>query len=269
MLKIFAAVASIVLATLAQADAAISVPNGEPVKHLALVIGNDEYKELPKLKRAVNDAREVGKAMEKIGFEVTPALNLGKADTLGAIKKFGGAVSSGDTVFVFFAGQAFNAGGRDFVLPTDVPKPSDVGELAAASLSLEDIIAPLKARNPARIILVIDGCRDNPFRGTPARSTPGLGGLSDSTDMWDGVFVLFSAGIGQVALEGLSTSDTDANSLFTRFFIKSVGKPGQTLSELAVDLRRNVTTLANGANVRQTPAYYDQLPDSFALVPNR
>lgn len=267
MLRVVILAVSIVCATLVQANAGIQVPSG-PGKRLALVIGNDDYKELPKLQRAANDARAVGSAMQQIGFDVTTGLNLGKAETLASVDKLGEAISSGDTVFVFFAGQAFLSSGRDYVLPTDTPKLSNMSALIAASVSLEDIIAPLKARNPARIILVVDGCRDNPFKDGLSRD-PSSGLSAPAADNWDGVFVLYSAGIGQVAMEGLSTTDTDPNSLFTRFFIKAVGKPGQTLSELAVDLRRNVTPLASGAGVRQTPAYYDQLPDAFALVPAR
>lgn len=266
--RAFVAVTLFFVAT-AFADAGINVrPEGDN-KRVALVIGNDNYKELPRLKRATNDAREVGKAMEKIGFEVTPALNLGRADTLDAVNKLASSVFEGDTVFIFFAGQAFNAGGGDYVLPIDVPALSDMGSLVTASLSLEQIVAPIKARRPARVVLVVDGCRDNPFKDAAARG--GLAPLSSTqtSDIWDGVFVLFSAGIGQVAMESLSSADTDPNSLFTRFFIKSVGKPGQTLNELTVDLRRNVTALAKDASVNQTPAYYDQLPDAYVLVPNK
>lgn len=269
MFKSVVVAAAFFLIVTVHADAGINVRPEGVSKRFALVIGNDNYKELPRLQRAGNDAREVGKAMEKIGFEVTPALNLGRADTLDAVNKLANSVFEGDTVFIFFAGQAFSAGGGDYVLPTDVPALSDMGALVTASLSLEQIVSPIKARGPARILLVVDGCRDNPFKDAAARGGLAPLALTQASDIWDGVFVLFSAGIGQVAMESVSSADTDPNSLFTRFFIKSVGKPGQTLNELAVDLRRNVTALAKNAKVNQTPAYYDQLPDAYVLVPNK
>ena len=37
---------------------------------MALVIGNDAYQQVPKLQKAVNDARAVGDTLKDIGFEV-------------------------------------------------------------------------------------------------------------------------------------------------------------------------------------------------------
>ena len=54
---------------------------GHAEKRLALVIGNDRYANLPaneQLRKAVNDARAVGDALESIGFQVIRGENLGR-----------------------------------------------------------------------------------------------------------------------------------------------------------------------------------------------
>ena len=44
-------------------------------KRVALVIGNNDYKNIPKLQKAVNDARTMGDALKQLGFTVMVAEN--------------------------------------------------------------------------------------------------------------------------------------------------------------------------------------------------
>ena len=47
-------------------------------KRMALVIGNDQYQAVDKLKNARNDARLMASVLAKAGFEVTEARDLGR-----------------------------------------------------------------------------------------------------------------------------------------------------------------------------------------------
>ncbi len=44
-------------------------------KRVALVIGNNDYKNVPKLQKAVNDARTMGDTLRQLGFSVMVAEN--------------------------------------------------------------------------------------------------------------------------------------------------------------------------------------------------
>src|SRR5690349_10203835 len=44
-------------------------------KRVALVIGNDQYNNIPQLKKAVNDARTMNDTLKKLGFTVLVAEN--------------------------------------------------------------------------------------------------------------------------------------------------------------------------------------------------
>ena len=44
-------------------------------KRVALVIGNNDYKNVPKLQKAVNDARTMGDTLKQLGFAVMVAEN--------------------------------------------------------------------------------------------------------------------------------------------------------------------------------------------------
>src|ERR1700721_1599085 len=64
-----ALVASLAVSLLALA------PPAHAEKRVALVIGNNDYKNVPKLQKAVNDARAMGDTLKKLGFSVMVAEN--------------------------------------------------------------------------------------------------------------------------------------------------------------------------------------------------
>jgi citrate lyase beta subunit len=48
-------------------------------KRVALVIGNNDYRNVPKLQKAVNDARTMGDTLKQLGFSVMVAENQTRA----------------------------------------------------------------------------------------------------------------------------------------------------------------------------------------------
>ena len=83
----------------------------------------------------------------------------------------------------------------------------------------------------------------------------------------EGVFLLYSAGLGQTALDQLSERDTNPNSVFTRTFVRLLDRPGISLQELAKTTQGEVKTLAASVNHPQMPAYYDQIDGNLVLAP--
>jgi hypothetical protein len=68
------------------------------------------------------------------------------------------------------------------------------------------------------------------------------------------VFTLYSAGIGQTALDRLGDTDNNPNLVFARVLTK----PGLGLGDLAVEVREEVSRLAASVQHDQRPAYYDE-----------
>ena len=90
-------------------------------KRVALVIGNNDYRNVPKLQKAVNDARAMGDTLKKLGFEVMVAENQTRQGFTESLLAFDNAVEQGDTAFFFFAGHGFEIAGQNYLLPTDIP----------------------------------------------------------------------------------------------------------------------------------------------------
>lgn len=88
---------------------------------VALVVGNNDYAEVPKLAAAVNDARAIRGALEARGFDVVLVENGSKLQISRAIASVEGKIQPGDAVVFHFAGHGFEIDGQNWLLPVDVP----------------------------------------------------------------------------------------------------------------------------------------------------
>src|SRR4029453_3792336 len=76
-----------------------------PEKRVALVVGNNDYRNVPKLQKAVNDARTMGDTLKQLGFTVMVAENQNRQAFSQTLLAFDRAVEAGDTAFFFYAGH--------------------------------------------------------------------------------------------------------------------------------------------------------------------
>src|SRR6476660_1955651 len=230
-------------------------------KRVALVIGNNEYKNVPKLQKAVNDARTMGDTLKQLGFTVMVAENQTRQAFSESLLAFDKAVDKGDTAFFFYAGHGFEIAGQNFLLPTDGQE-----ELVRdASILADRIIERLQNKGARTAILVFDACRNNPFERSGTRAVAGGGGLAPMTQLPEGVFSVFSAGPRQTALDRLSNNDDNPNSVFTRTFAKELLQPGENLVQVAQRTRRLVSEMAETVKHKQVPVYFDQMVDDVFL----
>jgi hypothetical protein len=236
-------------------------------KRVALVIGNNDYKNVPKLQKAVNDARTMGDTLKQLGFSVMMAENQTRQAFSQTLLAFDNAIEPGDTAFFFYAGHGFEIAGQNFLLPTDVPAATEGQEelVRDASILADRIVERLQNKKARTAILVFDACRNNPFERSGTRAVAGGGGLAPMTQLPEGVFSVFSAGPRQTALDRLSNSDDNPNSVFTRTFAKELLQPGENLVQVAQRTRRLVSEMAETVRHKQVPVYFDQMVDDVFL----
>jgi hypothetical protein len=251
---IFAALAA---ATVLSAQAA------HAENRIALVIGNDRYPNLPagqQLSKAANDANAIGDALQRIGFTVIRGLNLNRQGMVDRLFEFTQKIAPGDTALLFYAGHGVAIAGGNYLLPTDV-QLANVGEESRVrnmAIGEADMIADIEDRKPRVAVLVLDACRDNPFRQPGVtRSLGGERGLSRGQEA-QGVFAIYSAGFGQSALDSLGANDSSPNSVFTRALVPALARTDTHLADIIIDVREQVAKLAATVGHQQSPAYYDQ-----------
>lgn len=230
---------------------------------VALVIGNDSYLNLPgdqQLRKAVNDSRTMAEALEGIGFTVIRGENLDRQAMIDRIFAFTQRIKPGDTALLFFAGHGVSIGGGNYLLPSDVraAQPGEENRVRQMAIGEADIIADIQDRKAKVAVLMLDACRDNPFKQPGlTRSAGNAKGLARSAEA-EGVFAIYSAGFGQTALDTLGNDDPSPNSVFTRAMAPALKRKGVHLADLVIDVRQEVAALAEKVRHTQNPAYYDQ-----------
>ncbi len=232
-------------------------------ERVALVMGNDAYRNVPALHSARADAQAVAKALESVGFKVTLKQDLSQQAMKATWRAFKQRVSGGDDVVFYFAGHGVQLRGTNYLIPTDIDAQGE-DQVSDDSLPLQRVLDDLSEQKARFTLAIIDACRDNPFKGTGR----GIGGrglaiVSAAT----GQMVLYSAGAGQEALDRLGPNDPNPNGLFTRVLIREMKKPGVSVGQVLANVRVQVVALAKTVNHEQVPALYDQTLNLFYFVP--
>ncbi len=237
-------------------------------KRLALVIGNNNYTEIPKLEKAVGDAEAIARTLSGLGYQVTTAIDLDRRRLNQALAKLYSSIEPGDTVLVHYSGHGIQIENDNYLLPVDVPAPDDGNPelLKSESIRLLTLVDTLGEKGAGARILIIDACRDNPFAAGGKRSIGGTRGLANVATA-KGTFIMYSAGAGQAALDRLSDTDPETTSVYTRVLLSRLSNPSMKLRDLAASVRDDVEKMGKTVGHEQRPAYYDDLPADFALAP--
>lgn len=237
-------------------------------KRLALVIGNDTYESVPVLQKARNDAVAMADALTKLGFDVLSAQDVGRRAMSRALAEFERKIEPGDVALLFFAGHGFAINGTNYLLPVDVPQagPGEESIVADASFAANGLADRMREKGASTAVMILDACRDNPFEVKGKRSLSGTRGLARMSPA-EGMFVLYSAGSGQAALDRLGENDSHKNSVFTRTLLTELTKPDQSMVQVAKRTQVQVRKLARKVGHEQTPAYYDQIIGELYLAP--
>jgi hypothetical protein len=239
-------------------------------KRVALVIGIDKYDNLgpsAQLRKARSDAAAVARVLRDLGFDVIAKEDVTRSAFNSHWQDFLNKLTPGDTAAFYFAGHGVEFGGRTYLLPRDVPiiKPGRDELLRREALSLHEFLADLKEKGTRLNLVILDACRDNPFEQVAGRSVGSRRGLA-ITEPPEGTFIMYSAGVGESALDVLNAADRDPNSVYTRHLLPLLKTPGLPLTEVAEQVRVSVRQMAETVQHRQTPAYYNQVLGRVCLA---
>jgi len=233
-------------------------------KRVALVVGNNTYVNYPsnrQLQKAVNDARTMQATLrDDLGFDVVYGEDADWRSMNALITEFEGKVEEGDVAFIYFSGHGVSIGAENFLLPSDVPEyvAGEEGRIAGNSFGADELNRRIHKKGAKAIFAVLDACRENLLETAGGKSVGGAGGLMN-LDAAEGIFVLFAAGLGQIALDRLSDDDPNPNSVFTRTLVPLLKTGGLSQVDLAKRVQTEVSKLAGSIGFIQKPAYYDHI----------
>lgn len=131
-------------------------PNISFGRYYALVIGNNNYRELPKLKTAVEDAKVVGELLKKIyGFEVQVLLNANRNTILSTLNDYRKKLTEKDNFLIYYAGHGTleERNTQGFWLPVDSSLDDDVNWIPT-----DRVTGIMNLMSAKQIMVVADAC---------------------------------------------------------------------------------------------------------------
>lgn len=131
--------------------------------YYALVIGNNEYVELSKLKTAENDAKEIDKVLrETYGFKTKLLLNATRQDIFKNLNEYRRTLDENSNLLIYYAGHGYYD--RDvkkgYWLPVDASKSDNANWVSA-----DDVTTNVRGMNARHVLIISDSC----FSGTIVR----------------------------------------------------------------------------------------------------
>ncbi|WP_078118096.1 caspase family protein [Thiosocius teredinicola] len=225
-------------------------------RYHALVIGNQEYTKMQKLKTPENDARELASVLEsKYGFETTLLLNATRYQILSALNNLRATLTEKDNLLIFYAGhgELDNVNLRGHWLPVDAEPDSSANWIS--NVAVTDILNAMSAKH---VLVIADSCYSGAMtRSSVARLETGMS--KQKKDQWYEIMagararaVLTSGGLQPV----LDSGGGD-HSIFTAALLDVLRNNDGILEGYSLyrKLQSRVKNQAARLNVEQDPQY--------------
>jgi uncharacterized caspase-like protein len=225
---------------------------------LALVIGQSAYRSVPALPNPANDAKAMSRLLSESGFEVLSASDLSQSGLREKVSEFASQVAAkgADTVaLVFYAGHGLQIDGENYLVPVDVD-PRREADIPIQAVRLNDVLNTLNSVPSKMRILLLDACRNDPFREISKSAGRGLA-LVDTRIGAPGTFLSFSTSPGAEAEDG-----NGANSPYTTALLAAAKQPAP-IEDTFKRVRLSVNKATDG---RQTPWDSSSLTEDFRFV---
>jgi uncharacterized caspase-like protein len=209
---------------------------------LALVLGNSNYAHLPTLLNPANDAQLLSENLQTLGFTVTSLTDQSQAQMKSAIASFTQTVSNAgsDTIaLLYYAGHGVQIDGTNYLIPVDA-NVNSAGDVVLGAVSASDLLKTLELAKAKVNVLVLDACRDNPFKTSTRGFSRGLARVEAPA----GSIVAYATAPGQVAADG-----DGKNSPYAEALAKNLIMPGSPLESVFRQVRIEVSEKTGGAQV--------------------
>jgi hypothetical protein len=190
-----------------------------------------------------------------MGYVTTLVLDADRSTMSSMIDQFAGSIRTGDVAVFYYAGHGMQVDGENYLIPTDFSASSS-SQGRYQGYSLSELLNNIEAHGATTQIVILDACRDNPFRGMRSLHG-GWAGINSSA----GSFIAFGTSPGSTAAD----SPDKGHGAFTAALLKHL-----TTSKLDIDqtfelVREDVIAASGG---HQVPWTASSLVGTFHLIPD-
>lgn len=218
----FAALAALAVLSL------LPSPSGA-VERVALLIGNNAYPTSP-LRNAVNDANDLGAALRELGFKTIVKDNTSRLEMIAALQEFGKALEGAEAALFFYAGHAMQFKDRNYLIPIDAVMASE-DDVTFFSVEVGQVFDRMVRARTRFNFVILDACRDNPFRDTFKVTASGLAQMSGPS----GTLIAYATAPGATAADGFGR-----NGVYTGQILENIKIPDMPVEVLFRKVREGV-----------------------------
>lgn len=196
---------------------------------VALIIGNKDYVHNP-LRNPLKDARAIRDKLKKLGFDIVYRENATLQQMEKATEEFKRKLSGQSVGLFYYSGHGLQYEGENYLVPVN---DSGINEasLKYKAFNLGLVLDNMKSSAQPVSIIILDACRDNPFRGFRSTGSRGLVPVSGPT----GSIIAFATAPGQTASDG-----SGDNGIYTTHLLSHLEEPGITVEQMFKKVRQDV-----------------------------
>jgi hypothetical protein len=208
-------------------------------KRVALVIGNGDYQYSGAiLKNPTNDALAIANALLQLGFIVIHEENLTGYEMRQALNKFSQQLQGASLGLVFYAGHGGQHQRENYLISVNAHFDSRGSALSDELVALDTVLTTMEQSHVPTKIIVLDACRDNPFK------EKGLAEVKPRASYSGGTFIAYSTQPGNVAEDG-----EGRHSPYTESLLQLIYEPNKPIEVLFRNVRTAVKQKTAGRQI--------------------
>jgi hypothetical protein len=201
-------------------------------RRVALIIGNKKYKyPNAELQKTINDATDMRAVLIDFGFQVDIELDADYERMEEVIDKFISKLGPDTVGLFYYAGHGVQIDGENYLIPVDFVM-KDEAHAKRTSYSASVLNERMEAAKTKLNIIILDACRNNPFRSGRSQGNRGLAAMNAGV----GTYIAFATGPNKIA------EDEDS---FTKYLLQSFKQHPTCLNEVFDRTREAVSKASN------------------------
>jgi hypothetical protein len=206
----------------------------------AVVIGNANYTFFGRLTNPINDADDMRDALSNLGYTVFYLRDANLAQMKDAVLNMQRRLTASSNAFgvFYFSGHGAQSNGQDYLIPANanIPNRDMLPDLA---LPLEYVSNALRNANNVLNVVILDACRDLPWRG-------GVRGIGNADHYPAGSIIAYATEPGKTS----DDAPNERNGRFTGQLLQNIRTRGLEIHEL---FRRTGAGVIQKTNNMQIP----------------
>ncbi len=204
------------------------------------------------MKNPSNDARDISERLKLFGFTVKTVIDASIVQMDRALKLFQKNLEDAEVGFIFFAGHGIQIDGDNYLIATDTDT-TDESSAKHSSLALNRLIDIMERSSTLTNVIMLDACRNNPFRQRWMRSLAERGLAPVYVPR--GTLLAFATSPGQFASDG-----SGRNGAYTEALLKHIDAVDCSLESM---LKRVRNTLSAATKSKQISWEHTSLAGEF------